>query len=170
MQSNLFKKYKPNSSAEFRVIMWSLYLHSLEFMLFSEIIPSYMTYFLMLKVLSNYTIIKCNLSNRNLDKTSNQRLFLHSQIFSEGVSCNQFTNVYSRTSRIKLSSFSFHHMTAHLEFICIAIQWKSLSSSQIYYCISSNEKHEVFKDGRDKKMDFLLKESSKFLFLCGGSN
>lgn len=35
-------------------------------------------FFLMLKVLSNYTIIKCNLSNRNEDKTSNQKLFLHS--------------------------------------------------------------------------------------------
>lgn len=57
--------------------MWSLYLQSLEFMLVSEIIPYYMAYFfLILKVLSNYTIIKCNLSNRNKDKTSNQRLFL----------------------------------------------------------------------------------------------
>ena len=59
--------------------MWSLYLQSLEFMLFSEIIPYYMAnFFLMLKVLSNYAIIKCNLSNRNKDKASNQRLFLHS--------------------------------------------------------------------------------------------
>lgn len=58
--------------------MWSLYLQSLEFMLFSEIIPYYMAFFLMLKVLSNYTIIKCNLLNRNKDKTSNQKLFLYS--------------------------------------------------------------------------------------------
>lgn len=45
-------------------------------------------FFLMLKVLSNYTVIKCNLSNRNKDKTSNQRLLLRSQTCRGGVSCN----------------------------------------------------------------------------------
>lgn len=44
--------------------------------LLPEIIPYYMAYFsLMLKVLLNCAVIIHNLSNRNKDKTSNQRLF-----------------------------------------------------------------------------------------------
>ena len=106
MHTNLLKKYKPNHSDEFAEVSCGLFIYNHQNLCSSQ--KLYLItwlIFLMLKVLSNYAIIKCNLSNRNKDKTSNQRLFLHSQTFSEGVSCNEFTNVYSRTSRIKLSSF-----------------------------------------------------------------
>lgn len=106
MQSSLFKKYINQTVLMNSQLSCGLFIYNIQNLCCSQ--KLYLItwlIFLMLKVLSNYRIIKCNLSNRNKDKISNQRLLLHSQIFSGGVSCNQFTNVYSRTSRIKLSSF-----------------------------------------------------------------
>ena len=158
MHTNLLKKYKPNHSDEFAELSCGLFIYNHQNLCCSQklYLITWLIFFLMLKVLSNYAIIKCNLSNRNKDKASNQRLFLHSQILSEGVSCSEFTSVYSRTSRIKLSSFFLSWLTEHLEFICIAIQCKSLPSSQICCYTTGSGKREAFEEGQDKEDRFLI--------------
>lgn len=117
MQSNLFKKIpKPTCSDEFTELSCGLFIYSHRNLCSSQKLYLITWFiFLMLEVLPNYTTIKRNLSNRNEDKTSNQRLILHPQTLRGGASRNQFTSVYPGTSGTKLPSLSLSS-AAHVAF------------------------------------------------------
>ena len=171
MQSYLKKNKKPNCSDEFTELSCGLFIYNHQNLCCSQ--KLYLItwlIFLMLKVLSNYTIIKCNLLNRNKDKTSNQKLFLHSQIFSEGVSCNEFTNVYCRTSRTKLASFFLSSSDSALGIHLHSYTMKVITLITDLLLYNQQWKSKVCEEGRGKKIDFLLNKIVRSsISFCKGS-